>query len=207
LPAWMSAQISRHAQLGEGTRGSRRGGGGGILCAGSGRGCQRGSGAQQDDAGMTASARWCRVCEGSSWARDFTEVAAGRGGGTRGWCVEVSRMSLRSGGRWLVSRAGDGWFRNGGVRRTGFSLARATFAGLGEAADGGSCGGSCGGCGRCGRAGFAGAGVRERWFRGGVWGRVGARRTAGRVGRAAVAGRDLARAGRSGGSLHCPLDS
>jgi hypothetical protein len=42
-----------------------------------------------------------------------------------------------------------------GVRRTGFSLARAAFAGFGEAADDGS----CGGCGRCGRAGFAGAGV------------------------------------------------
>jgi hypothetical protein len=58
---------------------------------------------------------------------------------------------------------------------------RAAFAGLGEAADGGSCGGYD----RCGRAGFAGAGVRR--FRGGVWGRVGARRTAGRAGRAAVA--------------------
>jgi hypothetical protein len=47
--------------------------------------------------------------------------------------------------------------------------------------------------------------LRERWFRGaGVRERVGARRTAGR---AAVAGRDLARAGRSGGSLHCPLNS
>jgi hypothetical protein len=198
----MSAQISRHAQLGEGTRGSRRGGGGGILCAGSGRGCQRGSGAQQDDAGMTASARWCRVCEGSSWARDFTEVAAGRGGGTRGWCVEVSRMSLRSGGRWLVSRAGDGWFRNGGVRRTGFSLARATFAGLGEAADGGSCGGSCGGCGRWGRAA-----VSRRWVGacGGfaaVCGRCvwGVRVRPSRVGA-------VSRAGTSGGSLHCPLNS
>jgi hypothetical protein len=47
--------------------------------------------------------------------------------------------------------------------------------------------------------------LRERWFRGaGVRERVGAWRTAGR---AAVAGQDLARAGRSGGSLHCPLNS
>jgi hypothetical protein len=37
----------------------------------------------------------------------------------------------------------------------GFSLVRAAFAGLGEAADSGS----CGGCDRCGRAGFVGAGV------------------------------------------------
>ena len=66
----------------------------------------------------------------------------------------------------------------------GFSLARAAFEGLGEATDSGSCGG-------CGRAGFAGAGVQR--FRGGVWGRVGARRMAGR-------------AGKSGGSLHCPLN-
>jgi hypothetical protein len=78
---------------------------------------------------MIASARRCRVREGSSWARDFTEVAAGQGGGTRGWCAEVSRMSLRSGGRWLVSRgrAGDGWFRGegggaaGGIHRRGQS--------------------------------------------------------------------------------------
>jgi hypothetical protein len=51
---------------------------------------------------------------------------------------------------------------------------------------------------------FRDAGVWEQWFRDGVWGRVGARRT---VGRATVAGRDLAHAGRSGGSLHCPLNS
>jgi hypothetical protein len=89
----------------------------------------------------------------------------------------------------------------------GFSLARAAFAGLGEAADSGS----CGSCDRCGRAGFAGAGVRERLFcawvcRSGGFAAAsgGARRTAGRV---AVAGWDLARSGRSGGSLHCPLNS
>jgi hypothetical protein len=46
-----------------------------------------------------------------------------------------------------------------GVRRTGFSLVRAAFAGLGEAA---VSGGARRTAGRAGRAGFAGAGVRER---------------------------------------------
>jgi hypothetical protein len=96
----------------------------------------------------------------------------------------------------------------------GFSLARAVFAGLGEAADSGS----CGGCGRCGRAGFAGAGVAgavvsRRGRAGAVVSRrrcAGAavsRRRLGARGRATVAGQDLARAGRSGGSLHCPLNN
>jgi hypothetical protein len=86
----------------------------------------------------------------------------------------------------------------------GFSLARAAFAGLGEAADSGSCGG-------CGRAGFAGAGVAGAVVsRRGCAGAVVSRRrlgARGRAGHAAVVGRDLARAGRSGGSLHCPLNS
>ena len=83
----------------------------------------------------------------------------------------------------------------------GFSLARAAFAGLGEAADSGSCGG-------CGRAGFAGAGIAGAVVsRRGCAGAAVSRRRLGARGRAAVAGQDLARAGRSGGSLHCPLNS
>jgi hypothetical protein len=99
--------------LGEGTCGSRRGGSGGILCAGSGRGCQRRSGAQQDDAGMTTSARRCRLSEGSRWARDFVEVASGRGGGTRRWCAEVSRMQVDVGFR---GEGEAGHARSGGRR-------------------------------------------------------------------------------------------
>jgi hypothetical protein len=70
-----------------------------------------------------------KIAARACWSGDFAEASGARG------------------------RAADAAVA--GVRRTGFSLARAAFAGLGEAADDGS----CGGCGHCGRAGFAGAGV------------------------------------------------
>jgi hypothetical protein len=61
---------------------------------------------------MIASARQCRVREGSSWARDFTEVAARRGESTRGWCAEVSRMQVdvefRGEGEARLARSGGG---------------------------------------------------------------------------------------------------
>jgi hypothetical protein len=87
----------------------------------------------------------------------------------------------------------------------GFPLARAAFAGLGEAADSGSCGGC--GCSHCGSGGFAARACGSGCFTarvcrsggftsayGGAWARGGA------------CGRCRA-GGRSGGSLHCPLNS
>ena len=69
-----------------------------------------------------------------------------------------------------------------------FSLARAAFAGLGEAAAATVAGVRDSLARALRERWFRGAGVQERLFRGGVWGRVGARRTAGRAGRAGFAG-------------------
>jgi hypothetical protein len=74
----------------------------------------------------------------------------------------------------------------------------------GRAADGGS----CGGCGRCGRAEdrvFASAGgLCGIGGSGGVWGRAA---DGGSCGACGIRWRGRAGAGRSEGSLHCPLNS